>query len=70
VWLFEGFQNADTKHIRQLLSDHPANGSRIDMLKRHFRDDPSAKFSSDPKSATPLSVPKDAAERFLRPGAL
>jgi hypothetical protein len=28
-----------------------------------------AKFNSDPKSATPFNVPKDAAEQFLRSGA-
>jgi beta-barrel assembly-enhancing protease len=70
VWLFEEFQNADTRHIPQLLSDHPANGARIETLKKHFRDNPSvfAKFNPDPKSATPFNVPKDAAEQFLRPG--
>lgn len=68
VWLFEEFQNADTRHIPQLLSDHPANGARIETLKKHFRDNPSvfAKFNSDPKSATPFIVPKDAAEQFFR----
>jgi hypothetical protein len=54
----------------QLLSDHPANGTRIDTLKKHFRDNPAvfAKFNSDPKSATPFNVQKDAAEQFLRQG--
>jgi hypothetical protein len=28
VGLFEEFQNADIRHIPQLLSDHPANGAR------------------------------------------
>jgi predicted Zn-dependent protease len=71
VWLFEEFQNADTRHIPQLLSDHPANGARIETLKKHFRDNPSvfAKFNPDPKSAIPFIVPKDTAEQFLRPGA-
>ena len=41
VWLFEEFQNADTKQIPQLLSDHPANGTRIKTLRQHFRDNPS-----------------------------
>jgi beta-barrel assembly-enhancing protease len=69
VWLFEEFQNANSKQIPQLLSDHPANGTRIKTLRRHFRDNPSvfAKFDSKPESATPLVVPKDAAERFVRP---
>ena len=71
VWLFDEFQHADTKQIPQLLSDHPANGTRIETLKKHFRDNPDvfAKFNSDPKSATPFNVPKDAAEQFLRSGA-
>jgi predicted Zn-dependent protease len=69
VWLFDEFQNADTKQIPQLLSDHPANGDRIKTLRRHFRDNPSvfAKFDSKPEAATPLVVPKDAAEQFLKP---
>jgi predicted Zn-dependent protease len=69
VWLFKEFQNADTNQIPQLLSDHPANGSRIQTLERHFRENPSVfdKFDSRPDAATPLLVPKDAPERFLRP---
>jgi predicted Zn-dependent protease len=69
VWLFKEFQNADTNQIPQLLSDHPANGSRIQTLERHFRENPSVfdKFDSRPDAATPLVVPKDAPERFLRP---
>ena len=69
VWLFEEFQNADPKQIPQLLSDHPANGTRIRTLKEHFRDNPSvfAKFNSRPESASPFVLPKDASERFLRP---
>jgi beta-barrel assembly-enhancing protease len=68
IWLFQAFQNADTRQLPQLLSDHPANGMRIQTLEKHFRDNPSvfAKFNSDPKSATPFSAPKDAAEQFLR----
>jgi len=68
VWLFQDFQNADTKQIPQLLSDHPANGTRIKTLEKHFSDNPGvfAKFNPDPKSATPFSVPKDAPEQFLR----
>src|SRR6516164_2450579 len=67
-WLFQDFQNADVGQIPQLLSDHPANGTRIQTLEKHFRDNPStfSKFSSDPKSATPFTVPKDAPEVFLR----
>src|SRR6478735_8307150 len=60
VWLFQEFQNADTRQLPQLLSDHPANGVRIQTLEKHFRDSPSvfAKFNSDPKSATPFVVSK------------
>jgi beta-barrel assembly-enhancing protease len=69
VWLFEEFQNADTKQIPQLLSDHPANGDRIKTLRQHFHDNPSvfAKFDSKSESATPLVVPKNATEQFVRP---
>ncbi len=69
VWLFQDFQHANPKQIPQLLSDHPANGTRIKTLEQHFSDNPDvfAKFNSDPKSATPFSVPKDAPEQFLRP---
>jgi predicted Zn-dependent protease len=69
VWLFRDFQNAESRQIPQLLSDHPANGARIGTLEKHFRDNPStfSRFSPDPKSASPFSVPKDAPERFLRP---
>jgi len=68
TWLFQDFQNADVGKIPQLLSDHPANGMRIQTLEKHFRDNPStfSKFNRDPKSATPLNVPKDARETFLR----
>jgi predicted Zn-dependent protease len=69
AWLFQDFQSADPKQIPQLLSDHPANSTRIRTLKKHFRDNPSvfSKFNPDPKSATPFSLPKDASVQFLRP---
>jgi predicted Zn-dependent protease len=69
VWLFQDFQNADVKQIPQLLSDHPANTTRITTLKKHFQDNPGtfSKFDPDPKSATPFNVPKDAPVVFLRP---
>ena len=62
------FQNAEAVHIPSLLSDHPANGERMAAVEKHMRDNPSVftKFNSDSQSATPLSVPKDAAEQFLR----
>jgi predicted Zn-dependent protease len=68
AWLFQDFQNADVRQIPQLLSDHPANGTRIQTLEKHFQDNPStfSKFNRDPKSAHPFSVPKDAPVQFLR----
>ncbi|HXY07510.1 MAG TPA: M48 family metalloprotease [Terriglobales bacterium] len=68
TWLFQDFQMADVHQIPQLLSDHPADGTRIQTLKKHFQDNPStfSKFSPDPKSATPFNVPQDAPVVFLR----
>ncbi len=67
VWLFQDFQNANVGQIPQLLSDHPADGTRIVTLKKHFQDNPStfSRFSSDQKYATPFNVPKGAPEVFL-----
>jgi predicted Zn-dependent protease len=67
VWLFQDFQNADPNQVPQFLSDHPGNKQRVDALEEHFRKDPSVfgKFNPDPKSATPISVPKNSAEVFL-----
>jgi beta-barrel assembly-enhancing protease len=71
VWLFRDFENAKLKTPPQLLSDHPANNTRITTLQQHFKDNPAtfSKFDSDPKSATPFSVPADAPVVFLRPAA-
>jgi beta-barrel assembly-enhancing protease len=68
VWLFEDFKNANIGQVPELLSDHPNDQHRVDALEQHFRKNPSAfgKFNSDPKSATPISVPKSAPEVFLR----
>jgi predicted Zn-dependent protease len=68
VWLFQDFKNATPNEIPQLLSDHPDDQNRINALERHFRQNPSvfARFNSDPKSATPFVVPKNAQEVFLR----
>jgi beta-barrel assembly-enhancing protease len=68
VWLFQDFQNANMGQVPQLLSDHPGNQNRVNALEKHFRENPSVfgKFNSDPKSAKPMSVPKDASEVFLR----
>jgi len=67
VWLFQDFQNADPNQVPQLLSDHPGNQQRVDTLEKHFRAEPAVfgKFNSDPKSARPISVPKDSSEVFL-----
>jgi predicted Zn-dependent protease len=71
VWLFRDFQNADVKQLPQLLSDHPANSTRITTLEKHFKDNAGtfSKFDADPKSATPFSVPADAPVVFLQPAA-
>ena len=68
VWLFQEFQGARAGEIPQLLSDHPNDRNRINALERHFRKDPAVfgRFDSDPKSATPLVVPKNAPESFMR----
>jgi predicted Zn-dependent protease len=67
VWLFQDFKNAQPNQLPQLLSDHPNDQNRVDALEAHFRKNSSVfgKFSSDPKSATPFSVPKNAPESFL-----
>jgi beta-barrel assembly-enhancing protease len=67
VWLFQDFKSANPNEIPQLLSDHPDDQNRIDALERHFRKNPAvfAKFSPDPKSATPFVAPKNASEVFL-----
>jgi beta-barrel assembly-enhancing protease len=71
AWLFRDFSQASTKQLPQLLSDHPANTTRVTTLERHFKDNPGtfSKFDPDPKSATPFSVAPDAPVVFLRPGA-
>ena len=68
VWLFQDFKNTPSGQMPQLLSDHPDDQHRIDALEQHFRKNPSvfSKFSSDPRSAKPFSVPKNAPEAFLR----
>jgi beta-barrel assembly-enhancing protease len=67
VWLLQDFKNANPNQIPQLLSDHPDDQNRINALNRHFRENSSVfgKFSSDPKSATPIAVPKNAQEVFV-----
>jgi len=67
VWLFQDFQNASPNQIPQLLSDHPNDQNRVNALEQHFRQNSSVfgKFNPDPKSATPMSVPKGAPETFV-----
>ena len=67
VWLFQDFQNANMNQIPQLLSDHPNDQNRVNALESHFSKNPSVfgKFNPDPKSGTPLSVPKNAPEVFV-----
>jgi len=71
VWLFRDFENSNMKTPPQLLSDHPANNTRVTTLEKHFKDNPGtfSKFDSDPKTATPFSVPADAPVVFLPPAA-
>lgn len=67
VWLLQDFKSANPDALPQLLSDHPDDQNRINALEAHFRKNPAvfARFNPDPKSATPMSVPKDSAEVFL-----
>ena len=68
VWLFQDFEAADTAQVPQLLSDHPDNPHRVETLKKHFAQNPAvfSSFSSDPRTAKPFKVPKDAPLSFLR----
>src|SRR5262245_49546067 len=68
VWLFQDFQGARAGEIPQLLSDHPNDQNRINALEQHFRSEPAVfgRFDSNPRSATPLTVPKSAPVVFLR----
>jgi beta-barrel assembly-enhancing protease len=68
VWLFRDFENAKMAQPPEILSDHPNNEHRVEALEQHFRRNPSVfgKFNSDSKSASPMVVPKNAPEVFLR----
>jgi len=68
VWLFRDFENAKMAQPPEILSDHPNNEHRVEALEQHFRRNPSVfgKFNSDSKSASPIVVPKNAPEVFLR----
>ena len=68
VWLFDNFQSAKIGEAPEFLSDHPSNEHRVQALKTHFQDNPAVfgKFSPNPHSATPIVVPKNEDENFLR----
>jgi len=68
VWLFQDFTNAKMAQVPEILADHPNNQHRVEALEQHFRKDPSVfgKFNSNPKSASPIVVPKKVPEIFLR----
>jgi len=68
VWLFKDFSNADMKQPPEILSNHPDFQHRIAALEEHFKEDPVvfARFNNMESTATPLHVPKDEAEKFLR----
>lgn len=67
VWLLHDFENSDQPQVPQLLSDHPNDQNRINTLERHFKKNAAvfATFNPDPRSATPMTVPKDSAEVFV-----
>src|SRR5262249_23564060 len=52
VWLFQDFAAADQKPVPQMLSDHPGNQQRVDLLLKHFKQNPAVfgKFPSDPRT--------------------
>lgn len=66
VWLFRDFSNSQSLTSPELLSDHPNDAHRIAALERHFSDNPSrfGRFSSNPRTATPLNIPKNEPEKF------
>jgi predicted Zn-dependent protease len=68
VWLFQDFSDANLKAPPEILSDHPNDAHRIQALEQHFAQNPGtfAQFSSDPKTATKLVLPKNESEVFLR----
>jgi hypothetical protein len=53
--------------VLQLLSDHPANGTRIQTLEQHFRANPGVfvKFKPTPRLAIRLNLPQNAPMQFL-----
>ena len=68
VWLFTDFHEAQIGETPELLSDHPDDEHRVRTLKEHFRSHPEvfARFDPEPASATPIHVPAETAETFVR----
>jgi len=68
VWLFSDFKEAQIGETPELLSDHPDDDHRVRTLKAHFRRNPQVfgPFDPDPASATPLQLPAETAETFLK----
>ena len=68
VWLFNDFANSNLKAPPEMLSDHPNDAHRVAALENQFKAQTAlfAKYSSDPKTATPLSLPSSEDEVFLR----
>lgn len=68
VWLFRDFSHADLQNPPEVLSDHPDFAHRISALEQHFEENPGrfAHFNPSASSATPLNVPKNESEKFLR----
>jgi len=67
VWLFDDFSNSNLLSPPEILSDHPGDQHRIEALEQHFSEDPKtfSRFSSDPKTAKPLKLPKKRDEKTL-----
>lgn len=68
VWLFKDFSSANMPNPPEILSDHPDFDDRVAALEHHFAQNPArfARFDQNPQSATPLHVPANESERFLR----
>jgi len=68
VWLFQDFDNADTRQIPQFLSDHPNNRNRVAALEQHFHENAAlfGKFNPERSSATAFAATKKAPVVFLR----
>ena len=68
VWLFEDFKSAKIGETPELLSDYPNDEHRVQALKTHFQDNPAVvgKYNPKPRSVTPIILPKNEDENFLR----